>query len=169
MDVHRLDERGWDILADEVGSDRQFAMPAVHHYRKTDARGPAEVNKRVERRADAAAGEENIVNEDDGLPVDINWNLAGPEGGRVEAAAEVITVQADVDRPDGNLLGFEVADCARQPPREMSAAGEETDDDEVVRARVVLDDLMSKSPHGACHLIRTEEPFSGHRWRSGAT
>src|SRR5215471_17832612 len=55
---------GGQVLADVVGSDRQLAVAAVGEDGELDARGPSEVEERVDRRADRAAGVEHVVDED---------------------------------------------------------------------------------------------------------
>ena len=63
-----LGQRGREVLADEVGADRQLAVPAVDEHGELDRPGPADVVERVERGPDGAAAEEHVVDEhDDGV------------------------------------------------------------------------------------------------------
>src|SRR5919107_3126037 len=78
VDLVHLDELHLDalraggrkVLADVVGPDRQLAMPTVDERGKLDALGPAIVEQRLDRRADRAAGVEDVVDEDDRLSLE---------------------------------------------------------------------------------------------------
>src|SRR5262245_52175536 len=58
---HALAARGGKVLADVVRTDRQLAVATIDEARQLDRGGPAEVDDRVERGADGAAGEEHVV------------------------------------------------------------------------------------------------------------
>ncbi len=68
--LDRLDQRGREVLADEVRADRQLAVAAVDEHREPDRLRAAEVVHRVERGPDRAAGEQHVVDQDDDLAVD---------------------------------------------------------------------------------------------------
>ena len=95
-----LAARGRHVLAHEVGADRQLAVPAVDQDGELHAAGPAEVAQRVQRRAHRAAGEEDVVDEDDQPAVDAGvGQLRGLQ--RPDAAQpEVVAVEGDVDGAD---------------------------------------------------------------------
>ena len=54
-----------EILADVVGANRQLAVAAVDQHRQLHGAGPAPVGQRVERGADGATGEEDVVDQYD--------------------------------------------------------------------------------------------------------
>ena len=62
-DVDALRPRGREVLADVVGADRQLAVAAVGEHGELDARGPAVVEERLDRRAHGAAGVEDVVDD----------------------------------------------------------------------------------------------------------
>jgi hypothetical protein len=62
--------------ADVVGPDRQLAVAAVHEHGELDARGAAEVDELVEGGPDGAPGEEDVVHEHHGAPVDGEQDVA---------------------------------------------------------------------------------------------
>src|SRR5262249_58124799 len=66
LDLDALGRRRRQVLADVVGPDRQLTMAAVGEYGKLDARRPAELEQRVDRRADRAPGVQDVVGEDNG-------------------------------------------------------------------------------------------------------
>ena len=84
--LDRFAARGRDVLADEVGADRQLAVAAVDQHRELDRARAAEVHERVERRAHGAAGEEHVVDQHHVPALDGEGHLgalhARPEGAR---------------------------------------------------------------------------------------
>ena len=58
---------GRQVLAHEVGPDRQLAVAAVDEDRELHRAGPAELVERVERGAHRATGVEHVVDEHDDL------------------------------------------------------------------------------------------------------
>ena len=57
---------GRQVLADVVGADRQLAVAAVAEDGELDPPRAAVVEERVDRGPHRAAGEEDVVDEDDG-------------------------------------------------------------------------------------------------------
>src|SRR5437867_9018106 len=66
-DLHLLAARGGNVLADIVGADRQLAVTPVDQHRELDRLWPAEIDERIHRGADRAAGEEHVVDEENAL------------------------------------------------------------------------------------------------------
>src|SRR5437899_12091306 len=58
-------------LADVVGLDGDLPVPPVDQHRQADRPRPPEIDDPVERRADGAAGVENVVAEDESPAVDV--------------------------------------------------------------------------------------------------
>src|SRR5262245_12939111 len=67
---HALPSRGGQVLADVVGANGQLPVAAVDEHGELHHLGAAEVDHGVERGADRASGEEDIVHEDDALVLD---------------------------------------------------------------------------------------------------
>ena len=95
---------GRDVQADDVGLDRQLAVAAVDQDGQADARRPAEVADRVQRRADGPAGEQDVVDQDDLGAVDVERDLGPAQDRPAVALAEVVAVERDVDGADGDLV-----------------------------------------------------------------
>jgi len=70
--------------------------------------------------------------------------------------ADVVAVQADVQRTDGDIDVLDLADARRQPSRQVHAAGQDADEHEVSRAAVALDDLVGDAAKGAVDVGRLE-------------
>ena len=75
------------VLADEVGADRQLAVAAVDQDREPDRLRAAEVVERVQRGADGAAGVEHVVDQHDDLAVDAAGRDLGAAAGRGPGAS----------------------------------------------------------------------------------
>src|SRR6266568_3932760 len=70
LDLDALVARGRQVLADVVGADRQLAVAAIDEHGKLDAVGTAVVEECLDRGANRAARVEDVVDEDDGLPLE---------------------------------------------------------------------------------------------------
>ena len=68
LHLHALAACGGQVLADVVGADGQLAVAAVAEDGEPDGAGPAVVEQRLDRRADRAAGVEDVVDEDAVFP-----------------------------------------------------------------------------------------------------
>src|SRR5688500_14057809 len=63
--LHALVARGRQVLADIVRFDGQLAMTAIDQHHQLNRARPAEVDERVDRRANRPARIEHVVDEDD--------------------------------------------------------------------------------------------------------
>ena len=76
---------GRQVLADVVGADRQLAVAAVAEHRELHPLRAAVVEERLDRGAHGAAGEEDVVDEDDGAAGEVEVDVGGVDdrlGGR---------------------------------------------------------------------------------------
>src|SRR5699024_2342780 len=89
--------RGGDVLAHVVGPDRQFPVPTVDQHGQLDACRSTEVAQRVEGRPDRAAGEQDIVHEDDRRVVETFGGYPGGVHRPVWPAGQVVAVEGDVE------------------------------------------------------------------------
>ena len=101
-DPHVLADARRQVLAHEVGADRQLAVAAVDQHRELDRLRPAELGERVERGADGAAGEEHVVDEHHHPAGDVDRHLGRAE--RLDLSeADVVAVEGDVERADRHV------------------------------------------------------------------
>ena len=63
MDLHALRLRGWQILSDVVGLDRQLTVSSIDEHHELDETRPAEFDQRIERGSDRPARIKHIVDE----------------------------------------------------------------------------------------------------------
>ena len=136
-----LDQRGRQVLADEVGPDRQLAVAAVDQHGELDGLGPAEVVEGVERGADRAAGEQHVVDQHDDLAVDVVGDLGVLErAGGLEA--QVVAVHRDVERAGGDLAALDLGHALGDAAGEMHSARRDAEQDETGGVAIALEDLV---------------------------
>ena len=73
--------RGRQVLADVVGAERQLAVAAVAEDRELHPLGAAVVEEGIDRGPDGAAGEEDVVDEDDGAAREVEVDVGGVDDG----------------------------------------------------------------------------------------
>ena len=134
-----------DRLADDVRVDWKLASSAIDEDRERDPRGPAEIGELVERRAHGAAGVENIVDDHDVHALDSPRQTRRADNRSRADGLEVVAVERDVERALRNLDSFALFDESDEPAGELHAATLNSDDDEIGRAVVQLDDLVGHS------------------------
>ena len=118
----RLDQGGGQVLADEVGADRQLAVAAVDQHREPDGPRAADVVHRVERGADRAAGEQHVVDEHDDLAVDAAVRDLGGQQGAGRPHPQVVAVHRHVERADGDVDALDGGDLGGDALGERDAA-----------------------------------------------
>ena len=101
----------------------QLAVPPVDEHRQLDRGRAPEVHEGVQRRADRPAREQDVVDQHDGPPVDVEVDPGLVDLGRLGPDPDVVPVEGDVQRSDGDGPTLDPADLRRQPPREVVAAG----------------------------------------------
>ena len=157
-DLDDLALRGRDLLAHEVGLDRQLAVAAVDQHGELHDARPAEVDQLVERRAHGAAGVEDVVAEDDPAVVDRPRQM-GPLDQRLRAdGREIVAVESDVEGADGDLGPFHPLDLGGDLLGEGDAAGADADQQEGGEvAAVALGDLPRHPANDPSHLLGVED------------
>src|SRR6266581_4080887 len=139
--VHALAAVHLDLLAHDVGLDRQLAAAAVHQHAQRDALGAPEVGELVERGADGAAGVEHVVHDDDVFPREVARDAGLPDHGLGAHGLEVVAVQGDVEGAAGHEHALFLLDELGDPLGELDAAPLDADEDEIVRAVGQLEHL----------------------------
>jgi len=148
--------RGRDVLADKVGADRELAVPPVDKDRQADGAGTAVVDERVHRGADGPAREEDIVDQDDHTSVDGERDLRFADDRRVSDSSEVVAVERDVYRAEGNVHALVRTDGRLDTGRQRVTPRANTDDGENGEVTVALDDLVRDPRDGPADIVRRE-------------
>ena len=79
-----------------VRTDGQGSVTAVNQNCQAHGFGPANIGQGVQGCADCAPGEQNVVDEDDGFPVDSAAGKVGGFGSAQFSCFEVVPVHGDV-------------------------------------------------------------------------
>src|ERR1700761_1864149 len=127
--VYPLLARGRQVLADVVGAEGKLAVAAVAEDGELDALGAAIVEERLDRGADGAAGEEDVVDEDDraGREVEVDVGVADDRLGERARGADVVAVEADVDVAEGQVGACQLAEEGVEAAGQDGAAGVDAD------------------------------------------
>src|SRR5581483_6180889 len=148
LDLHALVARGGQVLADVVGADRQLAVAAVGEDGELYARRPAVLEQRVDRGADRATRVEDVVDEDDGAPLELEVEprLAHDRLRPLRRArathVDVVAVEGDVELAERELDAGALLDHRADALGERDAAGVDPYECDRVEVVVVLDDLV---------------------------
>ena len=162
QDVHHLFARRGHVLADVVGADGQLAVAAVDEHREAHRRRPAAVHQRIHGRAHGAPRVEHVVDHHDGGGGEVERQLRALELRAALQRGAVIAEEGDVERAhrDGHaLVGLDgLGDASRQ----RHATALDTHQCQVVRAAVLLDDLVADAHQRSAHLVGGHDLASAH-------
>lgn len=95
---------GVDFDGDVICLNGIFVHAAVYEGEEADEFWAAEIDYLVEGGADGAAGEEDVVYEDDFLSGYVEAYVCAADDGLGAEGAEVVAVEGDVDFADGNVV-----------------------------------------------------------------
>src|SRR6202035_2878406 len=115
------------VLADVVGPDRQLAVATVGEHGELHTRGAAVGEQRLDRGADSAAGEEDVIDDHDGPPGDVEVDVRGVQDGGGGPACDVVAVEADVEVSERHVVVEQRLELAVQPLGEEGAAAMDAD------------------------------------------
>ena len=156
--AHALGARGRQVLADDVGADRQLAVPAVAQHGEPDARRAPVVEHRLDRGAHGAPGVEHVVDDHDRRAVEREVERRGLDDrlrmrARLAAAqAHVVAVEGDVERADRHLDAADLGEQRREPACQRDAARVDADE------REAIEDSPSRSTI-SCAMRRSVRPI----------
>jgi hypothetical protein len=132
-------------------------VTAVGEHGELHAGGPAVGEQRLDRGADRAARVEDVVDDHDRHPVDVEGDVAGVDDRLVVAAADVVAVEGDVDVAVRQAGVEQVLDERVDAPAEHRAAAVDPDDREPLGLRVLLHDLVRDPYERAPDVVLVED------------
>ncbi len=94
--VHRLSQRGGDVLADVVGADRQLPVAPVDQDGQLYRGRPAQVADGVQRGPHGPAGEQHVVDQHHDPAVHTAGRQLGATQRADTAQPQVVAVEGDV-------------------------------------------------------------------------
>jgi len=156
MHADVVGRRSRDVLADKVGADRELAVPAVDEDRQADGAGTTVVDEFVHGGPDGPAREEDVVDQDDHTSVDGKRDLRLAYDRRVPDSGEVVAVERDVYRAEGNVRALVRTDGRLDAGRQRVTPRANTDDGENGKVTVALDDLVRDPRDGPADIVRPE-------------
>ena len=156
-DVNALREGGGKIFADVIGADRQFAVAAVDEDGELDARGPAEGGDGIHGGAAGAAGEEDIVREDERALLEVRRQMGDGDEGKAGPDADVVAMHRDIDDAEVRADLLEGLDVRGDAAGDLDAARGDADDADAGEIGIALDDLVRDAPQGAVDGLRVQD------------
>src|SRR5439155_3573236 len=100
-----------------------------------------------------AAGVEDVVDDHDGDPVDVEVQVRRVHDRMGRAQGQVVAIEGDVHRPERHRGVEQVAYQALQAGGEDGAAPVDPDDRQALVLGVLLDDLMGDPHECAAHVV----------------
>src|SRR6266511_1236527 len=167
LHLDALAVRGWQVLADVVGTDGKLAVPAIAEDGELHAGRASVVEERLDRGSDRAPGVEHVVDEHARAPLEGEveprgtHERLGMKWGRPAPHLDVVAVEGDVHRAERHLDSGELLDQRAQPVREWDAARVDADQRDRLEVGVALDDLMGDAVERAFQRLRVEENSLG--------
>ena len=147
-------------------------MAAVGEDGELDPRGTAVVEERVDRRADRAAGVEDVVDEDarHALEREVEARRADKGLGVLRrfagADVHVVAMEGDVELPERGLVLRKLGYPPPQPLGQRDAARVDADEGEALEVGVPLDDLVRDPRQRALDRLGVENDLRGGCARS---
>jgi hypothetical protein len=132
-------------------------MSTVDEDREADGPRASVIDERVHRGADRPAGKQHIVDEDDHTPVDREGDLGLAHDRRVTDPGQVVAIERDVDRAEGDIDTLVRPDGGMDAGSERVAARANADDGESGKITVALDDLVRDPRDGPTDVVRGEQ------------
>ena len=148
------------VLADVVGPDRQFPVPAIHQDRQLDRRRSADPGQRIEGGLDGAPRVEHIVDENNGLSVDPSGRYQRFLRRTKRLAGEVVSEQRGVDDRQIRVGARHLANPVNEATSKRRSSSRNARDDEALAASVAFDDLVCNTRQGARDVADSQYFFA---------
>ena len=117
-------------------------MSAVDQDGKLDPRGTSERGHGIHRRPATAAREEDVIDQNERPPVEVQGEFRQFEDADPGAGGEVIPVHGDVDDAKGGRLSLDLGDMGRDSAGNRLSTRGDAGDDESGGVSVLLDNLV---------------------------
>ncbi len=122
---------GVEFDSDVICLDWIFVHSAVYEGEETDEFWTAEIDDLIQGGADGAAGEEDVVYEDDFFAGYVEAYVCVADDGLGTEGAEVVTVEGDIDFADGDVVVKFFGEYFDESVAEVCAAGADSEEDEI--------------------------------------
>jgi hypothetical protein len=145
---HYVDASAWLDLngfANYISANWKLASAAIYENRERDSRWSSEVGKLIECSTHCASSKENVIDDHDLRAFDVAWKTRFSDDRPRADGLEIVAIECDVQRPLGDLDSFTFFDERNDATGQLYSAALNSDDDEVGRAVVQLDDLVRHS------------------------
>src|SRR2546428_11343660 len=150
-----------EVLAHIGGFDRELPVPAIHQHRQLDLARASQVNQPVHGGPDRPAGEEDVVHQDHLEVCDVERNVGLTQHRVLLPRVEIVTIEGDVQLPDGDRRPFDLLELFGEPFGEVHAAGPNAHQGHVDDPVVLLDDLVRHAGQGPVDFLGVHDRAGG--------
>src|ERR1035437_4649288 len=138
-------------------------MASIDQHGQPNSLRATKIDERVHGGADRSSRVENVVHQNNGAAVQIEGQVRSFDDRLLGHEREVVAVESDVQRPDGDPHALVLLDRGRDSLRKRHTASLNADESEALRACLLLDDLMGDPNDGSPDLITGHDLPVGHR------
>jgi hypothetical protein len=149
-------------LADAVWFDGQFSSATVDEDRETDRARTSVMHQCIESRPNRPSGMHDFVDEDDALAIHVERNLALVFDDAMPIS--IVSKGTDVERTARDRGALDLSHCEREPLGDVKAAAQDSDDDEILRSLIALENFVSHPAEGSAHVSGIESQFAHLPW-----
>lgn len=135
-------------------------MAAIGENGELNCRRPAEIGECVERGSNGPPGVENIIDQHNRHPSQIDGEVGGVQFW-CRSCVEVVPMEADVERANGNVAVLDLPHCLSDSDRQGNASSVDAHDHEAIGAAISLDDLMSDSLENSGYIVGIQDTRHG--------
>ena len=148
-----------NVLADEVGLERQLAKSAIYKYRQLYRARSSLAEQTIDCGSDGSSGIDNVINEDNVTIVYVKRNIGRINDRLNILRSEIVAIVGDVDMTYRHARALDLKYLLCNAVGQARAALENAYYNDTVDAFVSLGYLMRQTPDS------TGNPFSVHYTR----
>ena len=146
--LHQLLAGGGQVFAHKIRPDGKLPVAPVHGHGQLDAPGAAAGEDGLDGGPGGAAGVDHIVHQHQIPVIHIKGQLSTAQLRHIPEAAQIIPVKGDVHAAHGDLPVLDLLDILGDAAGNGLAPAAHTHQAQVLRALVVLQDLMGDAHQG---------------------
>src|SRR3989475_13266864 len=136
-------------------------MPAIHQHRQLDLARASQVNQPVHGGPDRPAGEEDVVHQDHLEVCDVERDVGLTQHRVLFPRVEIVTIEGDVQLPDGDRRPFDLLELFGEPFGEVHAAGPNAHQGHLDDRVVLRGDLVRHAGQGPVDFLGVHDRAGG--------
>ena len=147
VDIHDFLTGCGNSFADVIGTDGKLTVSAVNEDGKLDSGRSAVAEQRFDGGADRTSGIDDIVNEDNGLSLNVDlqrfvFDHRGVRLRKIGAFGQIVAVHRDIERIDPDIRAVQVKQIVVQNLRHRNAAAVDADQTKIGTSLILFDNFV---------------------------